>query len=278
MVEHGATMEQRSEPGRESEARETIRSARHPLLVRMGAILSGADRHSCLLEGERLLQDALQCGVAIEVVLVSDQREEHALELERKGLSVRRVDADLLGRKSALRASPGIAAIAALPRWRTIEELGPDRDALVLVVAGVSDPGNLGALARSAEAAGARGLVVVAGGAHPWNDKSLRGSMGSLLRLPVAFCATAAEASAGLGASGFRSVAAATRAGAPYGSFNWSGRVALWIGAETGLDPREMQGFERVTIPMRPPVESLNVTVAASLLLFAARRADVPRS
>lgn len=273
MVEHRATMEK---PAREERA--TIRSAQHPLLKRMGAILSGVERDACVLEGDRLIDDALHSKVTIEVVMVSEEREDRARELERSGLRVQRVDHGLLAKKSALHTSPGIAAITKLPRSVAISELSSDKDALVLVVAGISDPGNLGALARSAEAAGARALVVVAGSANPWSDKALRGSMGSLLRLPVARCSAAGDAAKELEARGFRLVAAATRGGKEVARFDWAGRVALWIGAETGLDPREMLAFERVTIPMAGSVESLNVTVAASLLLFAAGRAGGSRT
>ncbi|MEO6710278.1 MAG: RNA methyltransferase [Planctomycetota bacterium] len=272
MVEHRATMEKPF-----GEHHETIRSAQHPLLKRLGAILSGAERDGCVLEGDRLIDDALRSGLEFEVILVSTDREDRASELEGQGLPVQRIDAALLARKSALRASPGIAAIAQTPHPRSIAELSAAADALVLVVAGISDPGNLGALARSAEAAGACGLVVIEGGAKPWGDKALRGSMGSLLRLSVSQSAAASEAAKELRADGFRLVAAATRGGKSLADFDWSGRVALWIGSETGLNPREMGSFERVTIPMAGAVESLNVTVAASLLLFAAARAGGTR-
>ncbi len=273
MVEHGATMEKPAARERDDESRATIRSAQHPLLKRMGAILAGNEREACVLEGDRLVDDALKSKFALEVVLVSCEREDRARELERQSVHVQRVDDGLLAKKSALRASPGIAAIARTPRPVQISELSADKQALVLVIAGISDPGNLGALARSAEAAGACALVVVAGSANPWGEKALRGSMGSLLRLPVAPLADAGTAAKELGASGFRLVAAATRGGKEFTRFDWSGRVALWVGSETGLDPKEMATFSRVTIPMQGAVESLNVTVAASLLLFAAGRA-----
>jgi TrmH family RNA methyltransferase len=273
MVEHRETMGQQREASSQDDGRGPIRSAAHPLLKRMGAILAGKERQACVLEGDRLVDDARAGRATIEVVLVAADRESRALELERGGLRVVRVDPELLARKSALRSSPGIAALAAAPRTAGLDELALAPDALLLVIAGVSDPGNLGALARSAEAAGARGLVLLPGTAHPFGDKALRGSMGSLLRLSVAFCESAAEAAAGLAQRGFRLAAAATRGGVSPARANWSGRVALWIGSETGLEPREMERFERLTIPMAGAVESLNITVAAALLLFAAGRA-----
>ena len=73
---------------------------------------------------------------------------------------------------------------------------------------------------------------------------------------------------------GFRQVRAATRGGAAPSEFDWSGRIALWVGSETGALPEDCAPFEQVTIPMKGAVESLNVTVAASLLLFAAGRSE----
>ena len=102
----------------------------------------------------------------------------------------------------------------------------------------------------------------------------MRGSMGSLLRLPIVRAATAEDLAAELSATGARSVTACTRGGSSWREFDWSGRIALWVGAETGLAPELTRDFDGVTIPMSGSVESLNVTVATSLLLFAAGRAE----
>ena len=251
-----------------------IRSRDNPALKRAGAVQAGKAADAILIEGERLLAEAQVAGLVFESVLVSDEREELARELAAAGLPVRRVEARLLGRVSDLVTSPGVLALCAPPRALSLEELELAPDALVLAVAGISEPGNLGALARSAEAAGASALVLVAGGVSPWNPKALRGSMGSLLRLPVVCCGSAREASEALARQAFRQVAAATRGGERPARFDWSGRIALWVGAETGALPSEAEQLERLTIPMAGQVESLNVTVAASLLLFAAGRAE----
>ena len=142
----------------------------------------------------------------------------------------------------------------------------------LLVVDGVSDPGNLGALARAAEALGVAGIGIVRGGARPWNAKALRGSMGSLLRLPVIRFDSAEVAARTLEERGVRRVVARTRGGTPAGEFDWSGPLALWVGSETGDSSSVTEGFEGVTITMEGRAESLNVTVAAALLLDAARR------
>ncbi len=263
MLEHDACM-----------ANETvIRSRDNPALKRAGAVRAGKEPGSILLEGDLLIEEARAEGLTFEVVLVDAEREQRALDLEQAGLPVRRVEGRLIAAASDLVTSPGILAVCRAPAPRVLADLDLPADALVLVVAGVADPGNLGALARSAEAAGCAALGLVTGGASPWNPKALRGSMGSLLRLPLARFDDAREGAAALARLSFRQVQAATRGGTPAERLDWSGRVALWVGGETGELPRELAGFEAVSIPMAGRVDSLNVTVAASILLYAAGRA-----
>lgn len=248
---------------------EVVRSRANPCLKRVGAVRAGKD-DALLLEGERLVADAAAGGHVLELVLVEEGRPE-LLERFPAG-EVRLVEPGLLAGVSALDTSPGVLALATRPAPRRLVDLDLGPDALVLVTCGIADPGNLGALARSAEAAGATALVTLEGGARPFRDKALRGSMGSLLRLPVAEEPDAVKLAVALEAGGFRSVVAATRGGATWRELDWSGRVALWVGAETGALPPAAEGFTPVTVPMAGGAESLNVTVAASLLLFAAGR------
>lgn len=251
---------------------DVIRSKHNPALKRVGAILAGKELGGLVLEGDRLVDDALRAGHGVELVLVAADRVERAKELADRAGSVRLVEPGLLDRVSALRTSPGVLGVTTVPASLDPAELEATGDGLVLVVAGMADPGNLGALARTAEAAGARAILCLDGGASPWNPKALRGSMGSLLRLPVAFGQHATRVAGMLAEGGWRSVTAATRGGARPDAFDWSGDVALWVTGETGAAPDEVTGFQGVTIPMAGDVESLNVTVAASLLLFAAGR------
>lgn len=261
---------------RSMSTRPVIRSAHNPLIQRVRAVLGGREDATLALEGDRLIDDARAAGLSIEAVLVSDEREERARELEGAGLNVERVADDLLGRVSRLERSPGALALLATPPERPLSAIRADPAALVLAVAGVADPGNLGALARSAEAAGASALIVIRGGASPWNDKALRGSMGSLLRVPVHVHADSARAWSELSERGFRGVRAATRGGVGWERCDWRGPLIVWIGSETGGLPAGLAGLEPVTIPMRGKVESLNVAVAGSLLLFAAAQSREP--
>jgi TrmH family RNA methyltransferase len=255
---------------------ETIRSNRHPLLARVRAALAGRGAGELVLEGDRLVDDARKAGLALEVVLVDEERGERRAELEKAGMAVRAVQGSVLAAVSALERSPGCLALAPEPRRRALAELSSAPQLLVVVAAGIQDPGNLGALARTAEAAGAGALVVTGGSCRPWNSKVLRGSMGSVLRLPVFEAEPHAALVDALSALGLRHVCARTRGGTDPRRFDWSGRVALWLTAESGAFPSELaratERFEGVTIPIAPGVESLNVTVAAAVLLFGAGR------
>jgi RNA methyltransferase, TrmH family len=248
-----------------------IRSRANPLIKRVGAVLAGREPTTLVLEGERLVEDALRSGLPIELLLVAHTQRERAERLAQDVPSLRLVDADLLQKVSRLKTSPGVLALCQAPPAQRIERWRRDRRTLWLVVAGVADPGNLGALARSAEALGVQAMIAVEG-ASPWSPKALRGSMGSLLRLPVCTGLAAGEVARALAALGVRQVRAATRDGGEPAAFDWTGPVALWVGAETGALPEAALAFESVSIPMAGRSESLNVTVATALLLYASGR------
>ncbi len=247
---------------------EVVRSAQNPLVLRARSVLSGKEPAAIALQGDRLVDDALAAGVRVEVVLLAHDRVERARQLAHARVEVRLVDAGLLERVCTLATSPGILALAPTPKPRDLETIELDEGDVALVVAGIADPGNLGALARAAEAFGAAAFVVIAGGASPWNEKALRGSMGSLLRIPIVLGASAESVAAVLARRSVHCVRAATRDGADPHRYSARGPIALWISGETGDMPAAAAKFDGLTIPMRAGPESLNVTVAASILLY----------
>ncbi|MDE0903417.1 MAG: RNA methyltransferase [Planctomycetota bacterium] len=250
-----------------------IESRQNPALKRVRGIAAGKEKGTLLLEGSRLVTDAIGAKATLEIILLDERTDPHALlEAGANPEIMRWVKAGLLDGTGGVLSTPGVIALGAPPPEIELSSLQPGPQDLLLVACGISDPGNLGALARAAEAAGARALVQVAGGVSPWNVRALRGSMGSLLRLPVVCGAEAGEVAQALTAQGWKSVAAATREGQPLGEFDWSGPRALWVSGETSGDPECFAEFDQVTIPMAGQVESLNVTVAGALLLFAAGR------
>ncbi len=231
-----------------------------------------------LLEGRRLIEEALQAGLELVEVAASAELASAGTgvallaRLSQAGARVRLLSDALLRTLSELETPPGLLALARPPAFGA----APDVDAarLLLVAVGVQNPGNLGGLLRTAEAAGATGAWLTRGCADPLGWKSLRGAMGSAFRLPQRRGVAVAGLADELRRAGLRSVAADARASRRHDEVDLRGPVAILLGSEgQGLPPALLEAVElRVRIPLRPPVESLNVGVAAGVLLFEAAR------
>ena len=259
-----------------------ISSRQHPLVkaFRDLAREPSADGTRLLLDGAHLVRDALAAGAEFEAAAITSSHSESDTEEARVAGSLRAAGVDVaivgdqaFGAISPVRAPSGLAAIVRLAP-ATADEICRAPDAFVVAAAGVQDPGNLGSLIRAAEAGGATGVLVCGASASAFSWKTARGSMGSLLRLPVAHGLTADAAIAAMRRAGGRIVATAPRGGSSPDSVDWRGRVLLLLGGEgAGLSDTTLSNVDAtVTIPMAPPVESLNVAVAGAVLIYAARR------
>ncbi len=258
----------------------TVSSRHHPLVARCRALARGDDRTAVLLDGVHLVAEALATGHDVEVIAFTEAAwAEPGTELarlreaaDRRGIPVVRVTNAVMDALSPVRSSAGVVAIGARPRHAMAA--AADRPSLLLLVVDVQDPGNLGALVRAAEAGGATGLLVTGASADPFSWKALRGSMGSALRLPIAIVPGVNEAIAIARGLGCRVLAAQPRAALPFTAAPLTGPVALLLGGEgAGLTPEAVAAADAaIAIPMRTPVESLNVAVAAALLVFEAQR------
>jgi TrmH family RNA methyltransferase len=164
----------------------------------------------------------------------------------------------------------GIAALAEVPHFE-IDDLFRGNPLLVLA-AGIQDPGNLGTLVRSGEAFGATGIIRLPGTVDLWNSKTLRASAGSAFRLPV-LAMSAEEAFALLKRRGVRMCATVPRGGGAGGEI-LRGPCALLIGNEGAGVPSDWmaQADEHITIPCPGEAESLNAAVAGSILLYEAAK------
>jgi TrmH family RNA methyltransferase len=263
-----------------------ITSRRHPLVARCR---DAADGHTgeLLLEGPHLVADGIDAGLGLAVVIVSEgaeTRPEIAAILNRaraRGYLVQRVTPAVLDAASPTRTPVGLLALASLA-LQDVSRLIARPPALVTVAVGVQDPGNVGTLVRSSEAAGATGLVAAGTTAHPLGWKALRGAMGSSLRLPIARVADPIDALRSLQVAGLRLVALAADGTADLFETDLLGPLAICVGAEGPGLPAAARGMADVhlRIPMHAPVESLNVAVAASLVLFeiARQRAAVGKA
>jgi TrmH family RNA methyltransferase len=251
---------------------------------------SNPDGERVLLDGAHLVREAREAGASFEIVAVASSRlardtEEGRLAhvLEQDGVDVVMAPDQLFGAISPVRTPSGIVAVA-LRQPASMTDICRQPNAFVLVAIDVQDPGNLGSLLRAAEAGGVTGALVCGtpsrGSTNPFSWKALRGSMGSALRLPVCAGLDAFTALDCLRAAGVRTVAAVPRDGGDPDTLDWAGNVAIVLGGEGGGLPEEAVAncSQRVTIPMAPRVESLNVAVAAAILVYAARRGRRPGS
>ena len=173
---------------------------------------------------------------------------------------------------SPVRSPSGAVAIARRSLWTMADALASG-NALIVVAHDVQDPGNVGGIMRTAEAAGATAFVATPTTADPLGWKALRGSMGSGLRLPIAR-ADIGDVLRGIRAAGVQSSALVPRGGRSLFETDFQQPSALILGSEGAGLPADLllQVDRRITIPMQHPVESLNVGVAAALVLYEAFR------
>jgi TrmH family RNA methyltransferase len=229
-----------------------------------------------MLEGRHAVQSALALPQAqFEELVFSDHLLGDDLELVAKaharGVPLVRVSKDVYKKIADVMTPQGIAVLARIPRWTAAQIFDAPR-AVIATACGIQDPGNLGTLVRSAEAAGASGLIILEGGADPFNSKVVRATAAGLLALPIVKL-SAAEFLAEAQRRRVRLVATVARTGTAYKKFDWTQRpLALCIGSEGEGLPAEIEAAcaERVSIPMQGSAESLNAAVAASVLLFQA--------
>ena len=265
-------------------------TSRHNALIRDFRELAHTREPSdlrILIEGVRLLQEAHRAGLRVAAVAVAgrvlDEAEGESAtrkllaDLSGHGTRVVRVANHVVDALSPAATSTGVVAIAER-RPEPLAALLSPAPAFVIVLAGVQDPGNVGAVIRSAEATGATGVIAGAGTADPFGWKALRGSMGSAFRIPTVRANDTVAAIESLVATGVRVVAMEPKGRRSLFELDLRNPTAVVLGAEgQGLPPGlDGNAVERVSIPMRKPVESLNVAVAAALVLYESLRQRQP--
>ncbi|HLI16083.1 MAG TPA: RNA methyltransferase [Acidimicrobiales bacterium] len=230
-------------------------------------------------EGANLVGAALEAGAPVEAVYYApealDQPSAARLlaEARRSGVRCFGLARGVLERVAdAVTPQPICAVVAALDV--PLERLAPAD--VLLVCVGVRDPGNLGAIVRSADAAGCGGVVCCGEGADPYNPKAVRSSAGSIFHVPLVLAGEARAALGELAAAGFCRVATRPSGAPDYATAPLAGRVALVLGSEAAGLPDELGDcFDAaVSIPMRGRAESLNVAMAATVLCFELARRE----
>jgi len=231
-----------------------------------------------LLDGPHLVAEALLAHLPVEVVAVdSAAANGEVAALARRaaeaGAQVLDVSPSVLEAMSPVRRPSGIVAIARR-RESTLDQALGGAPQMVLMLEQVQDPGNVGAIIRAADACNATGIVVGPGSANPYGWKALRGSMGSAFRLPVASRQALTGAIERARQLGLQLLAAVPRDGTSLPSCDLGGPVAIVLGGEgAGVSAELLELMDgRLTIPMRPTVDSLNVATAAALIAYEGSR------
>jgi len=227
------------------------------------------------VEGMHLVEEAIRSGLRVATVFFSDSARERAHKLLPQ-LSAHS-EALLLSDDTFASAVPSETpqGVAALVRVRSfaLEDLLARQPALLLMTAGLQDPGNLGTIARSGEAFEATGLLLGEGTVSPWNWKATRASAGALFRLPTVKRAIA-EAMAEIKSRGVRVLATSSHKGTALWDADLGGPVAIMIGGEGAGVPRKImaEADDLIAIPQSDKLESLNAGIAASVVLYEAAR------
>jgi TrmH family RNA methyltransferase len=249
----------------------------HELLRRVQSRRGRQQTGHFALEGVRLHERALRAGVPLRFVFCSERFATSAdprtvalrADLAAAGVVCHVVPPELLTPFTGERGLGEIVGVAALPDSADYPPF-PGTPPFLLILADIVDPGNVGALIRTAHALGVSGVIAV-GVSDPWHPRAVRTSMGSLFRLPILTAPAPGPLLARLAEEGVQRVAAFSADGIPLPAavFSRHGR-ALCVGNEyAGLPEESRNAFDLcVTIPMSPDIDSFSVNAATAILLY----------
>jgi TrmH family RNA methyltransferase len=229
------------------------------LVRRLRRLLCRPEPGVVLLEGPRVVQEAIDCGVRLQLLAL---REDVSFQVQAD--RVVRLDARAFASLSRTATPQGVLALTERPRASMAAALALARRSgwPLVVLDRVQDPGNVGAICRTAAAAGAPALAVLEGSADPYGPKAVRASAGHVFRLVVARGSWADLV-------GVTGVGAVAGRGRPWWGVDWRSVALVAFGSEAhGLGRGDL---EPVTVPMAAGVESLNVAAAAAVVLFGIR-------
>jgi TrmH family RNA methyltransferase len=274
---------------------EKITSRQNPLVKRFRRVRAMGERQHIFLEGVRLIEDAIQAGAHFESVaftseLESNERGAALLDFLLRGVQCRGalVSKQVMEAIVNTQTPQGVAALVSRP-YLELDDLFRTKPDLLVIADELQDPGNLGTIIRTAEAAGAGGLITTRYTADPFNDKAIRASMGSALRLPITTGTSRLDVASRCQDQKIRLVASriqtpqtkgvvdgeeSNAGSSAYYEVDMTLPTALIVGREaTGVSESwQKKADEFVHIPMSDGIESLNVAAAAAILLYEAAR------
>ncbi len=224
-----------------------------------------------LIEGENLLEEAVKNGAAVETVLLRRGCDKLPSELADKAFVL---DERLFDRLAQTETSQGVLAIVEKPVTDKTDFIGKAGNFIVLDR--LQDPGNIGTILRTADAAGYTLAVVMKGTADVFSPKTVRAATGSLFRMPVVFLDSVSELSEFTKAAGKKLVATCFDTQCYYFDVDLTDNIALVIGNEgNGISSEIIESSDiKIKIPMHGNIESLNASVAAGILMYESVRCN----
>jgi len=248
---------------------EKITSAKNPTVRSLRELKDKKAREETgriLVEGEVMIREALGCGLKIYDLLADEKHEAFALEMEAQGAKSFCVPRSILEAVCETRTPQGVCASFSRPEQLTIDRM-PD---VLVALDSVQDPGNVGTIWRTADAAGFQGMLLGEGSADPLSPKVLRAAMGSGFRLPFAMNLNLPQTLKALAAKGYCIIASDLKGVDFYARPNPGRKLVLLIGNEArGISDAVRDCADmRVRLPMRGGAESLNAAIAAGIMMY----------
>lgn len=254
----------------------------HPAVARFRETRKGRDERCLFVEGRRLVEELLDSTLPLREAAVtpdaaSDPRTGSLIKAIRdRGASVHTVSSSVMEYISDLETPPGIAVRADRPLPMDLFSVGArgTPSPIIVLLDGLQSPANVGAVIRSAEATGVAAVGLLPGTADPLSPKALRASAGSAFRVPL-FDTESVPSFMGTFSTPPPLLAADAAGLRTYSEWDWRKPCVLIMGGEArGVTPQSIGNLpvEHIKIPMAGRVESLNVAVAAGILLMEARR------
>lgn len=256
-----------------------IASSKNDQVKRARRVRDGKESDWIFLEGEHLATEAMRSNLLADLCLVDAASQSRFMELMARlsanNVPVHLTTSSVMASLSDTVTPQGFVLIARRPRAKLDELLLPTLQSKLLPVCDrLQDPGNLGSIIRTAEAAGSAGFITLPGTTDPFSPKALRSSMGSALRLPIAAAPQGLEWIHQAKADGWKVLGTTGYGGTDYREIDWGCATLLLLGHEgQGLHEDLLTSCDAtVRIPLASPVESLNVAAAGAILLFEAAR------
>ena len=253
--------------------KDMITSKTNPKIKNIVKLQKASERREqglILIEGQREIERAQACGFEIDQLYVCESLLRQPLDI--KAAFVETVSEDVFDKIAYREGSDGLLAIAK-PKYKDLNAFKPKKDALIIVLETVEKPGNLGAVMRTADAAGVDAVIVADPATDIYNPNAIRASIGCIFSVPVFVCSTE-ECIAWLKKNGITIYCTYLKASIDYLDADFRKASALVMGTEaTGISEAWVKAADQnIIIPMNGIADSLNVSVTTAIVTFEAVR------